>query len=228
MVLIEQNSTELNQFSHVNKKAAEQHSRFQEKHANLLKRISELDESDNSIKDLLEHLEKVKYEAIVRTFRLVANNFSEIFRELVPNGKGKLKMVKGDPNAEGLDKYSGVSIDVAFHGDEQPQKMQQLSGGQKTAVALTLIFAIQRADPAPFYLFDELDAALDSQYRTAVANLIARSAQNAQFVITTFKPEFCHKASKMYEVKFVNKASNIKQIDRNRALDIIQQFGQES
>lgn len=40
--------------------------------------------------------------------------------------------------------------------------MQQLSGGQKTAVALTLIFAIQRADPAPFYLFDELDAALDS------------------------------------------------------------------
>ncbi|MEE4247344.1 MAG: hypothetical protein V2I33_18190, partial [Kangiellaceae bacterium] len=70
--------------------------------------------------------------------------------------------------------------------------------------------------------------ALDSQYRTAVANLIARSADRAQFVITTFKQELCHKASKMYEVRFVNKASTIKQIDRNRALEIIQQFGQET
>ena len=41
--------------------------------------------------------------------------------------------------------------------------MQQLSGGQKTLVALALIFAIQRCDPAPFYLFDEIDAALDPQ-----------------------------------------------------------------
>lgn len=47
--------------------------------------------------------------------------------------------------------------------------MQQLSGGQKSLVALTLIFAIQQCDPAPFYLFDEIDAALDAQYRTAVA-----------------------------------------------------------
>lgn len=47
--------------------------------------------------------------------------------------------------------------------------MQQLSGGQKSLVALALIFAIQQCDPAPFYLFDEIDANLDAQYRTAVA-----------------------------------------------------------
>lgn len=47
--------------------------------------------------------------------------------------------------------------------------MQQLSGGQKSLVALALIFSIQRCDPAPFYLFDEIDANLDAQYRAAVA-----------------------------------------------------------
>ena len=52
--------------------------------------------------------------------------------------------------------------------------LKQLSGGQKTLVALTLIFAIQRCDPAPFYLFDEIDAALDPLHRTAVARLLKR------------------------------------------------------
>ena len=47
--------------------------------------------------------------------------------------------------------------------------MNQLSGGQKSLVALALIFAIQKCDPAPFYLFDEIDQALDPQFRKAVA-----------------------------------------------------------
>lgn len=71
--------------------------------------------------------------------------------------------------------------------------MKQLSGGQKTLVALALIFAIQRCDPAPFYLFDEIDAALDPAYRTTVANMIASQANDesspAQFIITTFHPQ---------------------------------------
>jgi hypothetical protein len=68
-----------------------------------------------------------------------------------------------------------------------------LSGGQKTLVALALIFAIQRCDPAPFYLFDEIDAALDPAYRTAVARMLAAQAADAanpaQFIVTTFHPQ---------------------------------------
>ena len=52
------------------------------------------------------------------------------------------------------------------------KNMAQLSGGQKSVVALTFILALQSCDPAPFYLFDEVDAALDPDYRGAVATII--------------------------------------------------------
>lgn len=58
---------------------------------------------------------------------------------------------------------------VSFSGAGQQYQMSQLSGGQKALVALALIFAIQRCDPAPFYLFDEIDQALDANYRAGVA-----------------------------------------------------------
>lgn len=62
------------------------------------------------------------------------------------------------------------SRQVSFTGNKAEMRdMQQLSGGQKSLVALTLIFAIQKCDPAPFYLFDEIDQALDSSHRKAVA-----------------------------------------------------------
>ena len=62
------------------------------------------------------------------------------------------------------------NLQVSFTGKSaETREMNQLSGGQKSLVALALIFAIQRCDPAPFYLFDEIDQALDPQYRTSVA-----------------------------------------------------------
>ena len=69
-----------------------------------------------------------------------------------------------------VDEFTGVGIKVSFSGrTNEMRDMQQLSGGQKSLVALALIFSIQKCDPAPFYLFDEIDQALDPQYRTAVA-----------------------------------------------------------
>ena len=68
------------------------------------------------------------------------------------------------------EQFTGVSIRVSFTGVvSETKELQQLSGGQKSLVALGLIFAIQKCDPAPFYLFDEIDQALDSHHRHSVA-----------------------------------------------------------
>lgn len=131
-------------------------------------------------------------EAILRTFRGVSHHFSEVFSELVPGGEGKLIMrTTGDETTGGeeldegtgtgtgsgsisLSVFQGVQVRVTFSATGQQFDMQQLSGGQKALVALALIFAIQRCDPAPFYLFDEIDQALDANYRAGVARLIQK------------------------------------------------------
>lgn len=113
---------------------------------------------------------------------------------------------------------------VSFKGHGETQSMKQLSGGQKTVVALALIFAIQRCDPAPFYLFDEIDAALDPQYRTAVGEMIRKQTEAdppTQFITTTFRPELVKVADRVYGVSHVNRVSMVNVIDQEKALQFI-------
>ncbi|KAI9873842.1 MAG: Structural maintenance of chromosomes protein 3, partial [Pleopsidium flavum] len=195
----------LKKYSHVNKKAFEQYNNFTKQRDTLEQRREELDSSQTSIEELIGVLDQRKDEAIERTFKQVSREFADIFEKLVPAGRGRLIIqrktdrVQGDDDdsederRESVENYTGVGISVSFNSkhDEQ-QRIQQLSGGQKSLCALALVFAIQQCDPAPFYLFDEIDANLDAQYRTAVANMlnsISDSSENGQFICTTFRPE---------------------------------------
>lgn len=100
--------------------------------------------------------------------------------------------------------------------------LNQLSGGQKSIVALSLIFAIQRLDPAPFYLFDEIDANLDASHRQSVAELIKKQTKTkTQFITTTFRAEFVNTGDKLFGVTHRNKISAINEIRREEALDFI-------
>ncbi len=122
---------------------------------------------------LINSLDQKKDEAIERTFKGVAYHFSAIFSDLVPGGAGSLIMQK--KVEEGRAQFTGVSIRVKFSEADEPRLMNALSGGQKSLVALALIFAIQRCDPAPFYLFDEIDSALDATYRVRVARIYSNT-----------------------------------------------------
>lgn len=118
--------------------------------------------------------------------------------------------------------YTGVAMKVSFRSSGQAYLLQQLSGGQKSIVALALIFAIQRLDPAPFYLFDEIDANLDATHRQAVANVIRRQANSGtQFITTTFRPEFVNAGDMWYGVTHKKKVSSVQEVDREVALTFI-------
>jgi len=88
--------------------------------------------------------------------------------------------------------------------------------------ALALVFAIQRCDPAPFYLFDEIDANLDAQYRTAVAAMLQQLSEGGQFICTTFRPEMVLVAEKCYGVSYSNKTSSIDVVGMEAALEFVE------
>lgn len=212
---------ELKKYAHINKKAMEQYNTFKREQEDLVARKEDLEKSKESIEKLMESLSQQKHHAILKCFELVSRSFHEIFEKLVPNGAGFLEMVKKEGVTDQLspDLYSGVSLTVSFNSksDEQ-QHIEQLSGGQKSLCAIALILAIQKCDPAPFYLFDEIDANLDTQYRTAVANMIKTLAQDAQFICTTFRPEMLQVAGNFYGVSFSDKVSSITAIEQADAL----------
>lgn len=233
---LDQCNNELKKYSHVNKKALDQFVNFTEQKSKLIKRKEELDRAHTSIIDLMNALDHRKYEAIQLTFKQVSKYFSEIFKKLAPEGHAVLVMKKGDTDQGGdddegsqsqevplVEQFTGVGIKVSFTGNRAEMRdMQQLSGGQKSLVALTLIFAIQKCDPAPFYLFDEIDQALDSQHRKFVADMIHELSQDAQFITTTFRPELLEHADKFYGVKFRNKVSHIDCVTYEEAQDFVE------
>ncbi|KAK4311331.1 hypothetical protein Pmani_017158 [Petrolisthes manimaculis] len=226
---LEGSNMELKKYSHVNKKALDQFISFSEQKEKLVMRKEELDRGYDKIKELMSVLEQRKYEAIQFTFKQVSKYFSEVFRKLAPQGHAQLVM-KSDNDDESeqeeqgtVDNFTGVGIRVSFTGrNAEMREMNQLSGGQKSLVALALIFAIQKCDPAPFYLFDEIDQALDAQHRKAVADMIHELSRDAQFITTTFRPELLEHANKFYGVKFRNKVSHVECVAREEAYDFVE------
>lgn len=163
---LEKANQHLKKYNHVNKKALDQFLSFSEQKEKLYKRKEELDIGNQKICELMHTLEMRKVEAIQFTFKQVAKYFTAVFKKLVPQGCGHLVLKKrdthdndGDMEVATSDDFTGIGIRVSFlsSSEAEMREMNQLSGGQKSLVALALIFSIQKCDPAPFYLFDEID-----------------------------------------------------------------------
>eukprot|EP01119_Soliformovum_irregulare_P021243 TRINITY_DN7035_c0_g1_i1.p1 TRINITY_DN7035_c0_g1~~TRINITY_DN7035_c0_g1_i1.p1 ORF type:complete len:1217 (+),score=488.18 TRINITY_DN7035_c0_g1_i1:479-3652(+) len=228
-------NVKLKGFGNVNKKALDQYMQFTEKRDELFGRNEELETGEKSIRELIQHLDHQKDEAIERTFKGVSKHFKDVFQELVPTGEARL-MLRGRQEGGSINDVVGVKVVVSMTGNGESATIEQLSGGQKSLVALALIFAIQRCDPAPFYLFDEIDSALDTTHRTAVGQMIRKQSKTktdddityVQFICSTFKPELVKIADRCYAVSTEGKASRVDDVAKDDAIRIIETEIQEA
>ncbi len=129
-------------------------------------------------------------------------NFRRIFNQLTSGGSAELLLDEGAP----LD--GGMQIQAKPKG-KNPQYIELMSGGEKTLTALSFIFAIQRYQPAPFYIMDEIDMFLDDNNVTKISELVYESSKEAQFVVVSLKDNMMVGANQLFGVSIDEGASKL-------------------
>jgi chromosome segregation ATPase len=167
------------------------------------------------IRDIDREIER----AFEQTFEATAKNFEEMVEHLFPGGRGRLRRVtlRAVPDAEA---EGGAAVEDEAEGDEEPEeqreefgveievtpagkstrKLSLLSGGEKSLVAIAFVFAVFLARPCPFYILDEVEAALDDANIDRFLQLIRRFSDRAQFVIVTHQKRTMDAADVLYGV----------------------------
>jgi structural maintenance of chromosome 3 (chondroitin sulfate proteoglycan 6) len=224
---LENTNRKMKKFEKINRFALDDYKLFKEKREEVTEKMADLQGKENELLEVIKVLDQKKESAIQTTFEKVSKSFEYFFKELVPNGYASLSL---DSVNTGLSQKSSqpgnylkaIFINVSFSGiQNSAQSMNQLSGGQKTAVAVALIFALSKIDPPPFYILDEIDAALDPAMRINLASLIKELSKNNQYIISSFKHEVLEVSENIYQVKFTNKTSNFNKISQEEAQKFI-------
>ncbi|VVB95720.1 Chromosome partition protein Smc [uncultured archaeon] len=162
-----------------------------------MRAIDEYNEVENRQKDLksrrdilfhereelllrIKKYEELKKEAFMDTFNGVNEQFKQVFAEL-SDGTGSIFLEEPD------EPFTGGMTIKAQPSEKTLQRLEAMSGGEKSLTALSLLFAIQQYRPAPFYAFDEIDMFLDGVNAEKVAKRIQKSAGNAQFIVVSLR-----------------------------------------
>ena len=163
------------------------------------------------IRDIDREIER----AFEETFEATARNFEEMVEHLFPGGRGRLRRVSlrpvAEPGEEGGEdedaderrKELGVEIEVTPEG-KSTRRLSLLSGGEKSLVAIAFVFAVFLARPCPFYILDEVEAALDDANIDRFLQLVRRFSDRAQFVIVTHQKRTMDAADVLYGVSMGN------------------------
>jgi len=170
---------ELASFGDVNLKAIQEYDEVKVRRDELVEKKMVLEREREDILNRIDKYEKMKREIFFEVFTAINKNFAEIIRELA-NGEGELYLDSDNPFNSGL--YIKVKPN-----NKPVQKLESMSGGEKSLVALALVFAIQMYKPAPFYAFDEVDMFLDGVNVSRVAKMIKKRSKDAQFIVVSLR-----------------------------------------
>ena len=177
---IERLSAEMSAMEPVNMLAIEEYDEVEAELADLRERRDVLVDERDGIEERIESYEAQKRETFREAFDAIDGHFREIFERLSA-GSGELHLEEPDDPFEG-----GLTM-KAQPADKPVQRLDAMSGGEKSLTALAFIFAIQRHNPAPFYALDEVDAFLDAANAERVGELVDELASQAQFVVVSHR-----------------------------------------
>ena len=164
----------------VNMRAIEEYDNVTNRENEIREKLKSLTEEKEAIGSKIGSYSEQKKITFFQTFEGVNNHFQEIFHEL-SYGHGELVL----ENPE--DPFGGGLIIRARPRDKKMQRLEAMSGGEKSLTALSFMFALQRCSPAPFYAFDEVDMFLDSFNAERLARMVKKHSQNAQFVVVSLR-----------------------------------------
>jgi chromosome segregation protein len=159
----------------------------------------DLEKSLAEIEKLRDELAETVRRRFDETFATVARNFEEVSATLFPGGEGWLRLVEPDEAEDGADVEGGVEIELRPAG-KRITRLTLLSGGEKALGAISFLFALFLAKPCPFYLLDEVEAALDDANVTRFVELLRRYADRAQFIVITHQKRTMEAADVLYGV----------------------------
>jgi chromosome segregation protein len=167
-------------------------------------RLVELSAQRADLEASLDELEKLRRELtetvehrFEETFSAVQANFAEVAETLFPGGEGRLRLTEPDPEDEEAE--PGVEIELRPAG-KKVTRLSLLSGGEKSLGAIAFLFALFMARPCPFYLLDEVEAALDDTNIGRFVELLRRYADRAQFIVVTHQKRTMEAADVLYGV----------------------------
>ncbi|CAK7568541.1 MAG: Structural maintenance of chromosomes protein 2 [Sporothrix epigloea] len=148
------------------------------------------------IEETIFSLDDYKKEALHKTWSKVNADFGQIFSELLPGGS----FAKLDP-PEGKTISDGLEVKVCL-GKVWKQSLTELSGGQRSLIALSLIMALLQFKPAPMYILDEVDAALDLSHTQNIGRLIKTRFKGSQFIVVSLKDGMFQNANRIFRTRF--------------------------
>ncbi|XP_054716492.1 structural maintenance of chromosomes protein 2-like [Uloborus diversus] len=186
----------------VNTRAQNMLGEVEEQYKKLMTRREEVMEDKKSIQLMIEQLDAKKKSAVIHACEKVNKDFGSIFRTLLPGTDAVLKSLPGKTPLDGLE------FKVSFGGVVK-ESLNELSGGQRSLVALSLILALLLFKPAPIYILDEVDAALDLSHTQNIGKMLRMHFTKSQFIIVSLKDGMFSNANVLFQTKFSDGMSTV-------------------
>jgi len=186
----------------INKKAMVMFEKAEQEYNDLLKKRDIILNDKCKIEAVIRDLDEKKLDTLRRTWVKVNKDFNSIFGTLLPHASAKLEP------PEGMDATEGLEIKVGFHGTWK-QSLTELSGGQRSLLALSLVLALLLFKPAPMYILDEIDSALDLSHTQNIGHMIRTHFPHSQFIVVSLKEGMFNHANVLFRTRFIDGTSNV-------------------